>query len=113
MTVKLFSSKEESVLVWPDWEIESETATVTFYQGIFAFLLRLGFIFIQIGCIPTEDIYLVLVQNVLDIFVTLSSFGLLGFMFAYGKETCWGIVGYGSWIASEGAPLNEGVHGKN
>lgn len=113
MTIITIQSSNGSVLVWPKRYSETETATVTFYQGIFALLLRVGFIFIQIGCIPTDNVYLLLMQNVLDIFVTLASFGLLGFMFAFGKESFWGVFGYGSWIASENALLNEGVRGKS
>lgn len=112
MTTVKMQSSNGSFFVWPEKNSESETATLTFYQGIFALLLRVGFIFIQIGCIPTERVYLMLMQNILDIFVTLPSFGLLGFMIAYGKKSFKGIIGYGSWISSEDAPLNEGVRGK-
>lgn len=112
MTTVNIESSNESILVWPDKYSESETATVTFYQGIFALLLRVGFLFVQIGCVSTESVNVILMQNVLDIFVTLSSFGLLGFVFAYGKKSCLGVIGYGSWISSKNAPLNEGVRGK-
>lgn len=112
MTIVEIRYSNETILIWPDGSLESEAATVTFYQGIFALLLRVGFIFVQVGCIPTVNVYHLLMQNVLDIFVTLASFGLLGFMFAYGKESLWGAIGYGSWISSQNAPLNEGVRGK-
>lgn len=97
--------------IWPEKYSESETATVSFYQGIFSLLMRIGFIFIQIGCVSTESLYLILMQNVLDMFVSIASFGLLGFMFAFSKESAWEVIGYGSWISSENAPLNEGVRG--
>lgn len=112
MTIIKIESSNESILIWPDEDSQSQAATVTFYQGIFALLLRVGFIFIQIGCIPSENIYLIIMQNVLDIFVCLLSFGLLGFMLAYGKNSFWGVFGYGSWISSETTLLNEGVRGK-
>lgn len=112
MTTIKIQSSNQSILVWPDRYSESETATVTFYQGIFALLLRVGFLFVQIGCVPTENINVILMQNVLDMFVTLSSFGILGFVFAYGKKSFFGVIGYGSWISSKNATLNEGVRGE-
>lgn len=111
MTVIKILSLNQSNLKWPGQNSESEAATVTFYQGVFALLLRVGFIFIQIGCIPCEDVNVLLMQNVVDIFVTLISFGGLGFMIAHGKHTFWNVAGYGSWISSEDALLNEAVRG--
>lgn len=112
MTIVNVHLSNQTILKWPDKNSESETATITFYQGVLALLLRLGFLCIQIGCIPTENIYIILMQNLLDIFIALSSFGLLGFIFAYGKESLGGIIGYGSWISSKNASLTEGVRGK-
>lgn len=107
-----FKTTNESFLIWRNATEESETATASFYQGILALLLRAGLVFIQTGSIPTDSVPVMLMQNVLDIFVTSASFGLPGFMVAYGKTSFWGVLGYGSWISSEGAVLNEAVRGK-
>lgn len=77
-----------------------------------ALLLRAGFVLIQIGCVPTDNVCIILLQNIVDLIVACLSFGLLGFQFAYGKNSAHRALGYGSWISSEYAELDNGVHGK-
>lgn len=63
-------------------------------------LLRAGYVLIQLGSIPTENVYVVLLQNVVDIGVSMLSFGLLGYMLAFGPTQYNGLFGYKTWIGA-------------
>lgn len=54
----------------------------------------------QIGSIPTEDVPRILLQNILDIAISLVSYGFIGFQLNFGSNSLEGIVGYGAWIDS-------------
>ncbi|XP_025830136.1 ammonium transporter 2-like [Agrilus planipennis] len=73
--------------------------TQNVFQVFSALILRGGFILIQLGSIPTEDISTILMQNVVDVAVSLLSFISIGFIFAFGDKSKTGVVGYGSWIS--------------
>lgn len=75
-------------------------------------LLRAGYLLIQIGSIPTENVYVILLHNVVDIAVSVASFGLVGFMLAYGNDTFNGLVGYNTWIVSNSVDHDEIALGK-
>lgn len=67
---------------------------------------------VQIGCIPTENVYIILQNNVIDVAVTLLSFGLVGFILACGVDTLSGAVGTKVWIASDSANIDDALVGK-
>lgn len=75
-------------------------------------LLRAGYILIQIGSIPVENVYIILLNNLVDIAVTVCSFALLGYMLAFGKDTVKGYVGYNSWIGSSDFDYDNAIFGK-
>lgn len=75
-------------------------------------LLRVGSILVQIGCIPTENVYVILQNNVIDIAVALISFGLVGFILASGGDAASGAIGTKGWIASDSANLDSAIVGK-
>lgn len=52
----------------------------------------------QIGSIPTENAHRILFQNILDIGVSLTSYGFLGFTLNFGSKSLEGVLGYGAWI---------------
>lgn len=64
-------------------------------------LLRVGLILIQIGTIPTHNVYRILFQNVVDMGVCLLSYGVVGFTLNFGSESLEGVVGHGTWIDSD------------
>lgn len=64
-------------------------------------LLRIGFILIQMGSIPTQNVCNILFQNIIDIGVSITSYGFLGFMLNFGAKSLEGVVGHGSWIDSD------------
>lgn len=76
-------------------------------------LLRAGYILVQIGSIPTENVYVILLHNLVDIAVSVASFGLIGFTLAYGHDTFSGLVGYKLWIVSDSIDLDEALFGKH
>lgn len=67
---------------------------------------------IQLGCIPTENVYLILLHNVVDLTVSITAYGLLGYIIAYGNDMFNGILGFGLWINSEDANYENFLFGK-
>lgn len=67
---------------------------------------------VQIGCVPTENVYAILLNNVIDIAVAIVCFGLVGYILASGYDTMGGIVGTKVWIASDSANLDRAVTGE-
>lgn len=75
-------------------------------------LLRGGYVLIQFGSIPTENVYFILLHNVVDISVSVAAFGLVGFSIAFGQDKLNGTIGYGEWIGSEEADYDSFIMGK-
>lgn len=59
-----------------------------------AILSRIGFILVQIGCVPVEDIYILVLENLLDFLTVLLTYGFLGHYIAYGQEEFLNILHY-------------------
>lgn len=75
-------------------------------------LLRAGYILVQIGSIPTENVYVIVLHNIVDIAVSVASFGLIGFTLAYGQDAGMGLIGYKPWILYDSVDLDDAVFGK-
>lgn len=76
-----------------------------------ALLLRAGYLLIQLGSVPTENVYVILLQNIVDIAVCLAMFGFLGYIFAYGTDAFIGFIGWYVWIGSPKADLDAALVG--
>ncbi|KAF2905560.1 hypothetical protein ILUMI_00608 [Ignelater luminosus] len=83
----------------------------TFIRGCLVLLLRAGFVLVQLGSIPIENVYIILLQNIVDIAVCIASFGLIGYILAFGYDVLNGTVGHGMWIISDSADLDNAILG--
>lgn len=66
---------------------------------------------VQLGSIPIENVYIILLQNIVDIAVCIASFGLVGYILAFGYDFLNGAIGHGMWITSEDADLDNAILG--
>ena len=67
---------------------------------ILTFLLRIGFILIQIGSVPVTNINLILLQNVIDFSCVTVVYIIAGFVISYTGDLK-GLMGEGHWIEQE------------
>ncbi|XP_018575582.1 ammonium transporter 2-like [Anoplophora glabripennis] len=64
---------------------------------VLAFASRVGFIFIHVGSIPVENVYSIVVYNLLEISVGILSYGLIGNLIAFRTSTAEGWISLGKW----------------
>lgn len=87
----------------------------TVYLGnnrlLLALLLRAGFVFIQLGSIPIENVYLILLQNIVDISVSTASYGLLGYFLSFSSDSFYGLIGNSTWLTSANANYDNAIIG--
>lgn len=82
------------------------------YKSIIVLFLRAGYILVQLGSVPTENVYVILLQNIVDISVSVVSFGLVGFIFSFGYDGWNGLIGHGMWISSQSVDMDKAILGK-
>lgn len=58
------------------------------------FISRLGFILIELGSIPIENVYKIIFYNILEISNSIVSYALIGYMLSFGKYSFKGVIGY-------------------
>ncbi|KAF5294080.1 hypothetical protein FQA39_LY13554 [Lamprigera yunnana] len=74
-------------------------------------LLRAGFVLIQLGSIPSANVYVILYQNVVNIATTIASFGSIGYTIAFGEDLK-GVIGYNKWfIYANSSDINNAIVG--
>ncbi|XP_030751169.1 ammonium transporter 3-like isoform X1 [Sitophilus oryzae] len=83
-----------------------EGNSITSIRIICVILLRVGFILVQVGSIPVENVYIIIFRNVIEIAVAIFSYGFLGYYLSFGRKTIHGIVNYDGFIGFENANLN-------
>lgn len=80
--------------------------------GYFAvLLLRGGFILVQVGSIPVENAYMIIFRNIIEIAVTIFSYGFIGFYLSFGKKSFHGIINYDGYIGNIDADLSAAALG--
>ncbi|XP_057660145.1 ammonium transporter 3-like isoform X1 [Diorhabda carinulata] len=60
----------------------------------FVLLLRLGFVLVQMGTVPVENVYRISFFNIFEIGNVIMSYFLIGHMLSFGKSTYKGWLGY-------------------
>ncbi|XP_044764583.1 putative ammonium transporter 1 [Coccinella septempunctata] len=85
--------------------------TVTYIRLTTVLLLRAGYVLIQIGSIPINDVYSLILHNILDITVTICSYGLVGYMFSLGQESLGGFMGSSTSLSAGYPDLDSLIHG--
>ncbi|XP_072753897.1 signal sequence receptor beta [Anoplolepis gracilipes] len=73
-------------------------------------LLRVGFVLVQIGSIPINNVNLILLQNVVDLCCVTVMYFLTGFLIAYNGDVA-GLIGKGYWIGDPTIDKNEAIIG--
>ncbi|CAG9856004.1 unnamed protein product [Phyllotreta striolata] len=68
----------------------------TFLRIGLVLLSRMGFMLVQIGTIPIQNVYRIVFFNVFEIGLAIISYVTIGYMFTYGEHSLAGILGYTS-----------------
>ncbi|CAH1117835.1 unnamed protein product [Phaedon cochleariae] len=82
-----------------DTQLVGYGVTTTFLRIIFVLISRLGFIIIQMGSIPIENIYRIIFYNIFEIGNAIASYALVGFILSFGNMTLRGWIGYSSSLS--------------
>lgn len=77
---------------------------------ILVILLRVGFVLVQIGSVPVNNVNLIFLQNVVDLCCVTVMYFLTGFLIAYNGDLA-GLVGEGYWIGDPTIDKNEAIVG--
>ncbi|KAF5303043.1 hypothetical protein FQR65_LT08372 [Abscondita terminalis] len=68
-----------------------------FLNTCLVLLVRSGFVLVQLSSIPSLNVFVIIYQNVLDVALSIATFGSLGCVIAFGDDLI-GIVGYKKWL---------------
>lgn len=71
---------------------------------------RLGFILLELGSIPIENVYKIIFYNLLEIANAIVAYALIGYMFSFGKWSVQGIIGYSNDLYYN---MDQVIFGKN
>lgn len=77
---------------------------------VLTILLRVGFVLIQIGSVPVNNVNLILLQNMIDLCCVTVMYFLTGFLVAYNGDIA-GLIGAGHWIGDPSIDKNEAIIG--
>lgn len=77
---------------------------------VLTILLRVGFVLVQIGSVPINNVNLILLQNVIDLCCVTVMYFLTGFLVAYNGDVA-GLIGEGHWIGDPTIDKNEAIVG--
>ncbi|KYN16863.1 PREDICTED: putative ammonium transporter sll1017 isoform X2 [Trachymyrmex cornetzi] len=77
---------------------------------VLTILLRIGFVVIQIGNGPINNVNLILLQNAVDLCCVTVMYFLTGFLIAYNGDIA-GLIGAGHWISDSTIDKNEAIVG--
>lgn len=65
------------------------------------FLLRAGYVLVHVGCISTEDVNCIFLDNILNIAVAVTANAFIGLCLFIGPHSWNGLFGYGWTICSK------------
>lgn len=77
---------------------------------ILTILLRAGFVLVQIGSVPVDNVNLILLQNATDFSCVTVMYLLVGFLLAYNGDVA-GLIGEGRWIGDPTIDGNQAITG--
>lgn len=77
---------------------------------VLTILLRIGFVLVQVGSVPVNNVNLILLQNVIDLCCVTVMYFLTGFLVAYNGDMA-GLIGEGYWIGDPTIDKNEAIVG--
>ncbi|XP_012542583.1 putative ammonium transporter 1 [Monomorium pharaonis] len=77
---------------------------------VLTILLRIGFVLVQVGGVPVNNVNLILLQNVVDLCCVTVMYFLTGFLVAYNGDVA-GLIGAGHWIGDPTIDKNEAIVG--
>lgn len=77
---------------------------------VLVILTRVGFVLVQIGSVPVNNVNLILLQNVVDLCCVTVMYFLTGFLIAYNSDTA-GLIGQGHWIGDPTIDKDEAIAG--
>lgn len=77
---------------------------------VLTILLRIGFVLVQVGSVPINNVNLILLQNVVDLCCVTVMYFLTGFLIAYNGDMA-GLIGEGYWIGDSTIDKNEAIVG--
>ncbi|XP_011695226.1 PREDICTED: ammonium transporter 1 member 3-like [Wasmannia auropunctata] len=73
-------------------------------------LLRIGFVLVQVGSVPVNNVNLILLQNAIDLCCVTVMYFLTGFLVAFNGDVV-GLIGAGHWIGDPAIDKNEAIVG--
>ncbi|KYN00990.1 PREDICTED: putative ammonium transporter sll1017 [Cyphomyrmex costatus] len=77
---------------------------------VLTILLRIGFVLVQVGSVPINNVNLILLQNTVDLCCVTVMYFLTGFLVAYNGDIA-GLIGAGHWIGDPTIDKNEAIMG--
>lgn len=77
---------------------------------VLTILLRIGFVLVQVGSVPVNNVNLILLQNTVDLCCVTVMYFLTGFLIAYNGDVA-GLIGAGHWIGDPAIDKNEAIVG--
>lgn len=77
---------------------------------VLVILARIGFVLVQIGSVPVNNVNLILLQNVVDLCCVTVMYFLTGFLLAYNGDLA-GLIGEGRWIGDPTIDKDEAIAG--
>ncbi|KAG7200439.1 hypothetical protein KM043_017888 [Ampulex compressa] len=77
---------------------------------ILVILLRVGFLLVQVGSVPVNNVNTILLQNAIDVCWSSVMYFLTGLMVAYNGDLC-GLIGEGYWIGHPKVDKEEALIG--
>ncbi|XP_032681918.1 putative ammonium transporter sll1017 [Odontomachus brunneus] len=77
---------------------------------VLVILTRIGFVLVQIGSVPVNNVNLILLQNVVDLCCVTVIYFLTGFLIAYNGDLA-GLTGQGRWIGDPTIDKDEAIVG--
>lgn len=77
---------------------------------VLTILLRVGYVLVQVGSVPVNNVNLILLQNVIDFCCVTVMYFLTGFLVAYNGDVA-GLIGTGHWIGDPSIDKNEAIIG--
>lgn len=70
---------------------------------------RLGILLVELGTVPTENIYKIIFYNTLEMANTIMAFALTGYLLSFGKWSYKGIFGYSNDLSYD---MDQAIFGR-
>lgn len=72
---------------------------------------RAGCILVELGSIPVENVYVIILHNLLEISAGILSYGLIGNRLAFGSESASGWVSFDEWKQDDVLSMFQNLNG--